>query len=613
MNYQDKIKISELVVRNLEGDLTDQQRQELNEIVGASTGATAWYLEFMDMLSCFTKYGTTDVPCFDFDSAQDGQFGAQTGADSNISLEGIDINDILAQDKEQTFSLDSNIMQAMRQLAECERTAPKVIVEKPIVERELIRNVDNSNFKIVAGKANKLSLCAAVFFAACLTALLGYAYFTPAPAVQPVVAQLIDQIDAVWDKDMQLPYNDGQMLQDTYRLTAGFASIRFNDGASVTIEAPAEWSLQSSGNMELFSGQIYAVVPEQARGFSVTAGNTKIIDRGTEFGVEVDKYKSTQLHVIKGRTLLFYGSKEGKKFEKEVSHGQARQVGSTGKVRNIPLDRNKFAKRIDSSTGLVFNGHATLDLGDVVGGGNGRGTGKLHTWLDVRSGQFTDLANPDKTAATATYVNVGASDYIDGVFTPDGGSGQVQVSSAGHIFSQCPDTKGEFQYNISNGHDIFLLKANLKDITPCPPVLAGKRYGTKEDSVIILTTNKGITFDLEALRKVLPDSDIQRFTAICGLSERDIVNGISLYYGGAAKFWVLVDGQMRFSAEIMRLKGGSPDTPAEINVPINRKDRFLTLIATDGITIGRDFFTNIDSDYSVFAKPILHLSEKTTP
>ena len=64
----------------------------------------------------------------------------------------------------------------------------------------------------------------------------------------------------------------------------------------------------------------------------------------------------------------------------------------------------------------------TLDLADVIGGGNGLGTGKQHTWLDVQTGQFTDFANQNETAATEAYVNVAASDYIDVVFTPDGGS-----------------------------------------------------------------------------------------------------------------------------------------------------------------------------------------------
>jgi hypothetical protein len=143
------------------------------------------------------------------------------------------------------------------------------------------------------------------------------------------------------------------MRQSTYRLTAGFASIKFNDGANVTIEAPAKWSLQSSGNMELFSGHLYAIVPQQARGFSVTAGNTKIIDRGTEFGIEMDKHKATQLHVTRGRTLLFYGSKDGRKFEKEVDKGSARHVNSNGKLTIIPLASKKFARNIDSSSGQI--------------------------------------------------------------------------------------------------------------------------------------------------------------------------------------------------------------------------------------------------------------------
>jgi len=333
---------------------------------------------------------------------------------------------------------------------------------------------------------------------------------------------------------------------------------------------------------------------------------------GTEFGVQADIDGSTELHVTKGKVQLFAGSGGQNKTSQMVTEDNAARFdANSGRLQSLPIQQQIFVRRIDSKTDFIWNGKMTLDLADVIGAGNGFGVGKRNSWLDVQTGQFTNFANQNETPATKTYVSVAASDYIDGVFTPDGGSWQVQVSSEGHIFSQCPDTEGAYQYNISNGHEISLIKGTGRGFgTRFPPVLAGKRYGTKEDPVIILTTNKGITFDLAALRKVVPETDIQKFTAICGLSERNIINNICQHYGGAANFWVLVDGQVRFNTEITYLAGYSPDPPATIDVPLNRNDRFLTLIATDGATYTNGFFNDILEDYSIFAKPTLHLVEK---
>jgi hypothetical protein len=108
--------------------------------------------------------------------------------------------------------------------------------------------------------------------------------------------------------------------------------------------------------MELFVGRIYAVVPRWAQGFTVTAGDNRIVDLGTEFGVEVDKSNNTQLHVTKGKTLLFSGDKDSKKPPVKVNAGAARQIDIAGVVRNIAVDREKFVQRINSQTGVIFNG-----------------------------------------------------------------------------------------------------------------------------------------------------------------------------------------------------------------------------------------------------------------
>jgi hypothetical protein len=146
------------------------------------------------------------------------------------------------------------------------------------------------------------------------------------------------------------------MVQSRYRLKEGYASILFTGGAKVTVEAPAELSLNSAGDMELYSGKIYAVVPERAHGFSVMSAGNKIVDYGTEFGVELDDRGNTQLHVTKGKTLLYADAKNNFNPPVSVDAGVAKKVYNDGLVMDIPLKERHFARHIDSKTDAVFIG-----------------------------------------------------------------------------------------------------------------------------------------------------------------------------------------------------------------------------------------------------------------
>jgi hypothetical protein len=353
--------------------------------------------------------------------------------------------------------------------------------------------------------------------------------------------------------------------------------------------------------MHLTHGRIYAVVPEQAHGFSVTAGNTKIIDLGTEFGVEVDSWNNTQLHVTKGETLLFYGSENGTKSQVNVKQGAARQVDNTGKCRTIQLESEHFARKIDSNTGFIWKGQTTASLADIVGGGNGLGNGKAGISVDITDGRYYDSTVNDEWGdvempGSNQYIKFIDSPYIDGLFIPDGGTGSVQISSEKHIFHQCPDTSGNSVWYLSCDTAIGWQDTEPPYLIEDWPIkLNGKLYDKEENPTITISPNKGITFDIEAMRMAMPGLDIHRFTAICGIAFFDDEDE------GLADFWVLVDGQIRFKTTDITKNSSSP----KIDIKLNNNDRFLTLITTDGKDLSGQ------GDYTVFAEPTLHLVKKT--
>lgn len=78
------------------------------------------------------------------------------------------------------------------------------------------------------------------------------------------------------------------------------AVIEFATGARVVLEAPAEFVPQSAGRSLLTRGRLVAHVPARATGFTVATPMVEVIDLGTEFGVQVDDARSTDVHVLRG-------------------------------------------------------------------------------------------------------------------------------------------------------------------------------------------------------------------------------------------------------------------------------------------------------------------------
>lgn len=593
MDHRDKMKISELVVRAFDGQITDQERRGLNEIINGSSDAMVWYLEFVDMLSCFTKYGTTDVAGFDFDAEED--IVENTSYLGKAIVAGSDV------------SHDNDFMETLQVLAECEDTAAGVTVEKPVEHDEADQPDERGSFLYdhfrrrprAVRHWGRFTLKVALVAMVCMSLIwLDRWVLQERPSVpRPVVARLTDEIDAVWDTTMQIPYDTGEMLQDSYRLTEGFVSIRFDAGAKVTIEAPAEWALHTRDNMELIHGSVYAVVPEEAHGFSINAGNTKIVDRGTEFGIEVDKNNNTQLHVIKGKTLLFYGSKNGKKLEQEVNHGQARQVDSTGKIRDINLILKKFVRHIDSKIGAVWKGHKKLSLADIIGGGNGLGTGRLNVGIDPLTGKFKGSVKGYKREGNGRYIPVYNNSLIDGVFIPDENKNGFVVTSRGDRYTAFRDTNNKAWTEICNGFGSSPIDPELEKWFPKGVRLDGQVYGTYDKPALFLHGNSGITFDLDEIRKMIPRLEIDIFEASCAVP--DSIDENKKANWAVFDVHVLLDGQQCFYRESLNAN----TKKISISIPIQEDKRFLTLAITDG---GNENW----GDYAVFTEPQLFLRAK---
>src|SRR5262249_13537994 len=129
-------------------------------------------------------------------------------------------------------------------------------------------------------------------------------------------------------KNVRSPIRVGEAL----KIDSGWLEIELNRGVKLSIEGPATWSIHDDNRATLSAGKLLARVPSQAVGFTIETPTAKIIDLGTEFGVQVDNHGTTDVQVFKGEIELQTNQpSSGKQNAKPVKlhAGNARRVEIT--------------------------------------------------------------------------------------------------------------------------------------------------------------------------------------------------------------------------------------------------------------------------------------------
>lgn len=560
MNPADKHHLGELILLALDGKITAEQHAQLQDRIIHDPEAGDYYYEFLTLYAGFSAYESSAVSLLYPVDAADGYSGL--------------LSELAAEE----------------QAAPAAAAAVKTEDKPPI---ELIQKVRRQPIGFQFNKASIFSIAAS---AAVILVIILFDHFAPRREGREVVT-LIDSIGAKW-ADSSITLNPGVRLMDSdppFMLREGYAELLFDNEAKVVIEGPAEFQVLSGERLRLHYGQLYATVPDAAQGFTVVTAHCRVIDLGTEFGVKESLDGDTEIHVVKGRVDLT-ATLGGKVYDSLISDGLAMRVSSKlDQVREIAFNQLLFTREIDSPSGLVWKGLLTIDLADIVGGGNGRGSGGTEVGIDPLSGQRYDYFSQDRQG-TRQYIPVSGDRYIDGVFVPQGDVPQV-VSTRGHVFTECPVTNNVFYAGIFTGSGKNLSDYNRR---PAQAHLGGRLYGTLDYPSIFMHANLGITFDLQAIRSDLPGFTIDRFVSDAGLSS-------DAPRQGNVDLWVLVNGQVRYSSLSFREKGEA----ISIDIPLKSSDRFLSLVVTDGGDEDRPSVPgsrSTDSDWCVFGYPRLGLS-----
>jgi len=301
-------EIYDLLIRLLDGDLQDCQRDRLIEWSRNHPDAVDMYHDFLRDYSIISNEISSRVE-YEYGASTDTQFDRALWAD----------------------------------LAEAERTAPALVIEKPKEDPKLpLKKVSVEKTPI---RVSRLSLFTAISGIAAML-IAGVLVYLNTRTSPPLVARVVHSVNAEWQQGGESitlgEYGDLRTL--SYTLQRGVAEIKLNDGARVVLEAPVEFKLTSTNSLFLDKGKLVATVGPQAFGFTVDTPTAKYVDLGTEFGVEVKGTGASEVHVFKGEVALHAGSDQAKI---SVLQGQARQVNAAGSVEAIPYQEARFVDRTE--------------------------------------------------------------------------------------------------------------------------------------------------------------------------------------------------------------------------------------------------------------------------
>jgi len=538
-------KMQYLLSKSLDNNITPQEAEFLDQLIISNPQARREYVEFIQV---------------------------------HVNLHRVHDEQMAGQYNQDGCMLD---MELWEMLLKHEMTAESVEVEREIP--------DDSEPEVVAPvqvrKTSKLQLLVGLTSVAAMILLIVCVHFSPR-VIREEVAEIVDSINAVWAQDSVAAAEDVRLLNNSepLHLLSGFAKIRFDYGAEVVVEGPAKINLNNPGQMLLSYGRISVDVPRQATGFIVETPYSSIIDIGTEFGVKVDMDGSTDIHMFKGKASLIPGKKGHTGKAQVLTAGKAICVKASGLLSEIAFDARSFVKKISSKTNTIWRGK-NIDLADIVGGGDGFGTAEINMGLDPLTGKVA-YAFPGESVKGVdeegifvggnVFNEVVQSEWIDGVFIPDGGEGPVQIAKNGLSFDGFGDTSGRMWAYLQNR------KSSLEIYEYYNPDMANKPS-------LLMHANLGITFDLERIR--------ERFNGQVEVKAFRAKSGHMLTWdNNKIDFWVLVDGRPKYK----RLGAVVSPELDDIDISLDPDDRYLTLVTTESDD-------ELRNDWAVFVSPTLIL------
>lgn len=281
-NFQDEqftLLVFKYVDQSLDSGENEELQRRLRENSDCRDAFVAFLLQFQQIKELSKGIGAN----FDF---------------SDIS--GFEVLDEFQGDTVEDYDL------ALKLLSQEESEAPAIVIPKEESKVPLIQKVVYTK---QSRHISKLSIYSAVMSAAAVVLIALFVRFAPVKHEESrIVGILSDSINAEWKHVSGNLVIGCDLYAGPMKLESGYAKINMNNGAVVIVQAPSQFILESADQVFLQEGQLVVRIDtDEDTAFMVRSPQATIVDYGTEFGVQVDAFK-TMTHVYEGRVELRSGS-----------------------------------------------------------------------------------------------------------------------------------------------------------------------------------------------------------------------------------------------------------------------------------------------------------------
>lgn len=215
--------------------------------------------------------------------------------------------------------------------------------------------------------------------AACVTLVVSNLISANGTLERRPVATLVQAENCKWGgSDLPTAVNS-QLGAGTLALVEGIATLKFNSGATVTIEAPTKLEIKDAMHCRLIEGSLVADVPTPAHGFTIKTADLEVVDLGTKFGVTAGSAGNSQVRVFEGEVEIG-GLASGER--KRLTEGKGLHIGSGNTAVGQEPSRGQPMQREDGWTAIsTAYGHGR---DGYVRRGDQHGSTGLHPLLMVK-------------------------------------------------------------------------------------------------------------------------------------------------------------------------------------------------------------------------------------
>jgi hypothetical protein len=423
------------------------------------------------------------------------------------------------------------------------------------------------------------------------------------------VARIIQSSDDLTWSGSEEPFDFLLRIKprEKLKIATGFVQLEFYSGAKILVRGPAVFQPLGKGSGRLESGHLTG---EASNGnFVLKTPTAVIVDLGTAFGVASDANSGTDVVVFKGRVQA--QSTSGgydKRPVLDMTEGMAARFRSDGTTEsNLKTDASQYTRTIPVS---AANEHRNeICLIDVLAGGSGRDSylaGSIAPFNGQRD--FSPEGNDwmqMSHESDGEFHRVQSCPMVNGVFIPNTDGKQVPIDTTGRTID-LPENSGyafgtlwakrkESIQNLNGGPEFdFWGFRTLEGIVA--------KLKTVRNGLIGMHANMGVTFDLRTM-ELVHHRELTEFRGAVANIENFAVwppnESPSNPKTRFADCRIYVDGDLRYS----RLRFRREDGDEKFAVPLTSKDRFLTVVVTDGDTEFR-------FDHIVLIDPVIGLKEE---